>query len=52
MKVTAIIAEYNPIHNGHIKHIETARLKTGADYIIAVMSGDYCNSFHKHTCSE
>lgn len=41
MKVTAIIAEYNPIHNGHIKHIETARLKTGADYIIAVMSGDY-----------
>lgn len=41
MKVTAIIAEYNPIHNGHIKHIETARLKTGADYMIAVMSGDH-----------
>lgn len=41
MKVTAIIAEYNPLHNGHIKHIETAKYETGADCIIAVMSGDY-----------
>lgn len=41
MRVTAIISEYNPLHNGHIKHIETARRDTGADYIIAVMSGNY-----------
>ena len=41
MKVTAVIAEYNPIHSGHIKHLENARKDTGADYIIAVMSGDY-----------
>ena len=41
MKVTAVIAEYNPLHNGHVRHIETARRETGADHIIAVMSGDY-----------
>lgn len=41
MKVTGIIAEYNPFHNGHKFHMEEARRLTGADYIIAVMSGDY-----------
>lgn len=41
MKVTAVIAEYNPIHSGHIKHLESARKDTAADFIIAVMSGDY-----------
>ena len=41
MKVTAVIAEYNPLHNGHVRHIETARRETGADHVIAVMSGDY-----------
>ena len=41
MKVTAVIAEYNPIHSGHIMHLESARSDTGADHIIAVMSGDY-----------
>lgn len=41
MKVTGIIAEYNPFHNGHKHQIEQARLQTGADYIIVVMSGDF-----------
>ena len=41
MRVTGIISEYNPIHNGHAKHIDTARYETGADFIIAVMSGDF-----------
>ena len=41
MKVTAVIAEYNPIHSGHIKHLEAARKDTDADFIISVMSGDY-----------
>lgn len=36
-----IIAEYNPFHNGHRYHIEQARKLTGADYVIAVMSGDF-----------
>lgn len=41
MKVAGIIAEYNPFHKGHQYHIEETRKKTGADYIVVVMSGDY-----------
>lgn len=41
MKVTGLITEYNPFHNGHKYHIEETRRLTGADYIIAVMSGDF-----------
>ena len=41
MKTTAVIAEYNPLHNGHVQHLEAVRRDTGADYIIAVMSGDF-----------
>lgn len=41
MKVAGIIAEYNPFHHGHAYHLQKTRELTGADYIIAVMSGDY-----------
>lgn len=41
MNVTAIISEYNPLHKGHLYHIETARKETKADYIIAIMSGNF-----------
>ncbi len=41
MKTAGIIAEYNPFHNGHQFHIEETRRQTGADYVIAVMSGDF-----------
>jgi len=41
MKVTGVITEYNPFHNGHKYHIEEARRITDADYIVAVMSPDY-----------
>ncbi|MBQ7446850.1 MAG: nucleotidyltransferase family protein [Eubacterium sp.] len=41
MKVCGIIAEYNPFHNGHQYHIEETRRRTGADYCIVIMSGDF-----------
>ncbi len=41
MNITAVIAEYNPLHNGHVQHLEAARKDTDADHVIAVMSGDY-----------
>lgn len=41
MKIAAIIAEYNPFHNGHKYLIEETRRLTGADYILAIMSGDF-----------
>ncbi len=41
MKIAAIIAEYNPFHNGHLLQLDTVRETIGADYIIIVMSGDF-----------
>ena len=40
MKVTGIVAEYNPFHNGHKYLIDEAR-KRGAEIIVAVMSGNF-----------
>ncbi|HHT57953.1 MAG TPA: nucleotidyltransferase [Herbinix luporum] len=41
MKVVGIITEYNPFHKGHKYHIEEAKKITGADYLVAVMSGNF-----------
>ena len=41
MTIAAIIAEYNPFHNGHEYMIQKVREETGADYVIAAMSGDF-----------
>ena len=41
MKTVGIIAEYNPLHNGHAYHIKKAKEMTGADYCVVVMSGDF-----------
>lgn len=40
MKVSGIICEYNPFHNGHLYHIQQTR-KNGATHIVAVMSGNF-----------
>lgn len=41
MKTAAIIAEYNPFHNGHKYQIEETKRQTGADFVAVVMSGDF-----------
>lgn len=41
MRVVGIIAEYNPLHNGHIYHLEQAKALTGADFCVVVMSGNF-----------
>ncbi|MCK5761582.1 MAG: nucleotidyltransferase family protein [Candidatus Izimaplasma sp.] len=41
MKVAGIIVEYNPLHNGHLHHILETKKKSGCDYLIAVMSGNF-----------
>ncbi|MEG2513315.1 MAG: nucleotidyltransferase [Acetivibrio sp.] len=41
MKITGVIVEYNPFHNGHQYHLQKARELTGADFIVAIMSGDF-----------
>lgn len=40
MKISGIICEYNPFHNGHLYHIEETR-KHGATHIVAIMSGNF-----------
>lgn len=41
MKVAGIIVEYNPFHKGHEYHIKETRRVTGADFVVAVMSGNF-----------
>lgn len=41
MNAAGIIVEYNPFHKGHQYHMEETRRLTGADYVIALMSGDF-----------
>ncbi len=41
MKTVAIIAEYNPFHNGHAYQLEMAKKLTCADYAISVMGGNF-----------
>ncbi|HWT75200.1 MAG TPA: nucleotidyltransferase family protein [Mobilitalea sp.] len=41
MKIVGLVTEYNPFHNGHKYHIEEAKRITGAEYAIAVMSGNF-----------
>ena len=40
-KVLGIVAEYNPFHNGHKYQIEEAKRQTGAEFVIAIISGNF-----------
>lgn len=41
MNIAVIIAEYNPLHNGHLYHIEKTRQITDADAVAVIMSGNF-----------
>ena len=41
MKICSCIAEYNPFHLGHLKHIDYMKSVLGAEKIIVVMSGNF-----------
>ncbi len=41
MKVTAVIAEYNPLHNGHLYQLDTIRHTENSDIILVIMSGNF-----------
>ena len=40
MKISGLICEYNPLHNGHLYHLQKMR-EHGADAIVAIMSGNF-----------
>jgi predicted nucleotidyltransferase len=41
MNVSGIIVEYNPLHNGHLYHINKTKELTNCDALICVMSGNF-----------
>lgn len=41
MKSLGVIVEYNPFHNGHLFHFAESKRITGAEVVIAVMSGQF-----------
>ncbi|MBU3110735.1 nucleotidyltransferase [Clostridium lacusfryxellense] len=41
MNISGIIVEYNPLHNGHVYHINKTKELTNCDALICVMSGNF-----------
>ena len=41
MKICACIAEYNPFHLGHLKHINYIKNELGAEKVVVIMSGNF-----------
>lgn len=41
MRVCGVIAEYDPFHRGHERHLQLARKAAQADYVLCVMSGSF-----------
>ena len=41
MNITGIITEYNPLHMGHIYHINKTKELTNCDGIVCIMSGNF-----------
>lgn len=41
MRITGLITEYNPFHNGHLHHLRESRRITEADYLVVLMSGSH-----------
>ena len=39
--ILGIVSEYNPFHNGHIRHLEISKKLTKTDFTVAVMSGNF-----------
>jgi len=52
MRVAGIIVEYNPLHNGHIEHLNDTRRLTNCDSIVAVMSGNFVQRGEPAICDK
>ncbi|MGQ9855763.1 MAG: nucleotidyltransferase [Fervidobacterium sp.] len=42
MKVLGLVVEYNPFHYGHLHHLNESIRLVNPDYVVAVMSGNFC----------
>lgn len=41
MKIAGVITEYNPFHNGHKYQLSEIKKRTGADFVVVAMSGNF-----------
>lgn len=41
MKICAIICEYNPLHYGHLYHIQEAKKLSGCDAVMCIQAGNF-----------
>lgn len=41
MKITGIITEYNPFHNGHLYHLKKTKDNTGGQGTLCIMNGNF-----------
>ena len=41
MKICCAVCEYNPLHNGHVRHLEAAKRELTPDYTVIIMSGNF-----------
>ena len=41
-KILAVVAEYNPLHNGHVYHLQKSKKIFDPDYSICILSGNFC----------
>ncbi|MFD2116871.1 nucleotidyltransferase [Paenibacillus yanchengensis] len=41
MRTVGLIVEYNPFHHGHLHHLQQAQQISGAEAVVAVMSGNF-----------
>lgn len=39
--ILAVVSEYNPFHNGHLKHLAYSKQLTKADFSIAIITGNF-----------
>lgn len=51
-KSAGIIAEYNPFHNGHLYHLKETKSATGADVVVAAMSGNFLQRGQMAVCDK
>lgn len=41
MRTLGIVVEYNPMHNGHVYHLQQSKKVSNCDAVVAVMSGHF-----------
>ena len=52
MKIGAVIAEYNPFHNGHTYQLEKFRNECALDYVAVIMSGCFVQRGEPALCDK